>query len=99
MLPPLKPCLEAAKEMRRSSPQTQIVALTDSDEASCILDAIKAGIRGCVLSSQTVEELVEAIQDVAAGGTYLSSQAWSAMVEAYISTSDPNAHSRSPRPH
>jgi two-component system response regulator NreC len=94
---PVMSCLEVAKEIRRSSPETQIVALTDHDEGQYILDALKAGIRGYVLRSQTVEELVQAMREVAGGGTYLSPRAWNAVIEAYLSKSAVPADPLTPR--
>ena len=94
---PITNQMEAAREIRRVCPRTQIVALTDHQEAQHILDALKAGIRGYVLRSQTVEELIQAMREVAAGGTYLSPLAWNAVIDAYLSKSDTPPDPLTPR--
>jgi DNA-binding NarL/FixJ family response regulator len=80
--------LGAAREVRKTSPETQIIALTAHEEDQYILEALKAGIRGYVLKSQSVSELVQAIREVARGMIYLSPRVWSAVVEAYLAKAD-----------
>ena len=83
--------LGTAREVRRVSPETQIIALTAHEEDQYILEALKAGIRGYVLKSQSVSELVQAIREVARGMIYLSPRVWSAVVEAYLAKADLSA--------
>jgi two-component system, NarL family, response regulator NreC len=77
--------LNAASEIMRRVPHVRIVLLTVHTEEHHVAAALRAGIRGYVLKSQAAGELIQAIQDVAQGGTYLSSKVSGLVVEAYLS--------------
>jgi DNA-binding NarL/FixJ family response regulator len=67
--------LEAAKKMKARYPDIKIIVFTMHVERSIIQEMLDAGIRGYVLKNTEKEELVLAIQQVAAGHTYISSTA------------------------
>jgi two-component system, NarL family, response regulator NreC len=77
--------LNAASEIMRRVPHVRIVLLTVHTEEHHVAAALRAGVRGYVLKSQAAGELIQAIQDVAHGGTYLSSKVSGLVVEAYLS--------------
>ena len=64
--------LDAAREILHARPQTAIVLLTMHTETHVIVSALRGGIRGYVLKTQAVEELVQAIREVGGGGFYMS---------------------------
>jgi DNA-binding NarL/FixJ family response regulator len=64
--------LEAAKEIQRVSPRTNLIMLTIHREEQYVVEAINAGIKGYVLKSEAATALVEAIREAYRGVAYLS---------------------------
>jgi len=64
--------LETAQELRRVSPRTKSIVLSRHDGVDYVRAAMRAGIKGYVLKSQSVVELLQALNDVSTGGFYLS---------------------------
>ena len=56
------------------SPRAKVILLTMHTEEHHVLEALRAGVKGCVSKSQAAEHLLQAIKDVCAGGVYLSPQ-------------------------
>lgn len=79
--------VEAARELKKSSPETKVVLLTQHDEDQYVTEALRAGVKGYVLKSQAAEDLVHAIQEVCHGSVYLSPHISRAIVDAYLSKS------------
>lgn len=77
--------LDAAREIHRVSPATGAVLLTMSHEDAPLLEALRGGVRGCVLKNGPSEDLVRALREVLKGGTYLSRGVSHAVVEAFRS--------------
>ena len=69
---PIMNGLETALELRRLSPRTRSIVLSRHDDVDFVQAAIRAGIKGYVLKSQSVFELLQALNDVSTGGVYLS---------------------------
>jgi DNA-binding NarL/FixJ family response regulator len=87
---PLMNGLEAAGEIRRSSPQTRTILLTRHDEDQYVTEALRSGVKGYVLKNQAATDLVHAIHQVCRGGFYLSPSISHTVVEAFLSkTSQP----------
>jgi two-component system, NarL family, response regulator NreC len=80
--------LNAAREVRRASPKTKTILLTQHDESQYIRDALETGVKGYVLKSQVAGDLVLAIRQVSLGQVYLSPGVSSAIMEAYQSKSE-----------
>jgi DNA-binding NarL/FixJ family response regulator len=64
--------IDAAREIARALPATRILMLTINDDEPYIVDALEAGATGYVLKEAADVELLRAIDEVAAGGRYLS---------------------------
>jgi two-component system, NarL family, response regulator NreC len=64
--------LEAARELGKTAPKTQVVLLTMFSEETYVLEALRAGVRGYVLKAQAGADLVSAIRQVTRGAIYLS---------------------------
>ena len=77
--------LDAGREIQVASPRTKIILLTSRHDEQLILEALQAGIRGCVLKTYQAQELIRAVRDVAAGGVYLNPEAFRCVVDAYRS--------------
>ena len=68
---PGRPSLEAIPDMRKASPETEIVVLTMQNEPAFARKALQAGVRGYVLKEAADTELVQAVRSAANGQTYL----------------------------
>ena len=80
--------IDAAREIVKRAPRTKAILLTMYTEEHHVLDALRAGIKGCVSKSQAAEHLLQAIKDVSGGGVYLSPHVSSAVVQAYLAKSE-----------
>jgi DNA-binding NarL/FixJ family response regulator len=79
---PIMNGLETAQELRRLSPRTKSIVLSRHDGIDYVLAAMRAGIKGYVLKSQSVVELLQALNDVSTGGFYLSPGVSGVVVDA-----------------
>ncbi len=77
--------MDAARELKKSSPKTKIILLTQHDEDQYVTEALRAGAKGYVLKSQAAEDLVQAIREVCRGSVYLSPSISRSVVDAYLS--------------
>jgi len=75
--------LDAAREIIQSSAGTKVVILTQHTEEPYILEALRAGVHGYVLKSQSVSDVVQAIRDVTRGKLYVSPAISEVVVSAY----------------
>lgn len=64
-------CVSRLKELL---PKTQVLMLTTYDEGDMIFDSLRAGANGYLLKNMPRNELVEAVQQVHAGGAPMSLQ-------------------------
>ena len=85
---PLLNGIDAARELKKSSPKAKVVLLTKHDEDHYVTEALRAGVSGYVLKSQVANDLVNGIQEVRRGSVYLSPSILRAVVGAYLSKSD-----------
>jgi two-component system response regulator NreC len=69
---PGPPSIEAIPEIRRRWPATRIVVLTMQDDPAYARAALQAGADAYVLKESAESELVQAVREVARGGTYLN---------------------------
>lgn len=79
--------IDSAREIMSFAPNSRIVMLTVHTEDGQIADALRAGIRGYIIKTQAADELINAIREVAGGGTYLSPQVSSLLLAAYVNGS------------
>lgn len=80
--------LEAAREIRRQVPSTKTILLTAHAEDRHVIEALHAGVQGYVLKTQPVQDLAQAIHEVAAGAMYLSPAVSRAVVDAYLAAGE-----------
>lgn len=64
--------LELARQTCESSLNTSVVIYSLYESRAYVLEAMRAGARACVSKTSSLNELVLAIREVAAGGTYFS---------------------------
>jgi len=77
--------VDAARQLKKSSPKTKVILLTQHDEDQYVTESLRAGVTGYVLKSQAGSDLVHAIQEVCRGSVYLSPKISRAVVDAYLS--------------
>jgi DNA-binding NarL/FixJ family response regulator len=80
--------IDAVREIVKRAPRAKAILLTMFTEEHHVLEALRAGVKGCVSKSQAAEHLLQAIQDVSLGGVYLSPHVSGAVVQAYLAKSD-----------
>jgi DNA-binding NarL/FixJ family response regulator len=64
--------IEAARLIRKRLPHTRVLLLTAHVDHDQIIEALRAGVSGCVVKRSDVSELVLAIQTVHRGNPYFS---------------------------
>ena len=64
--------IEATRLITAELPQIKVIALSIHSQRRFIAEVLSAGAAGYILKESLFEELVEAIQAVAAGGRYVS---------------------------
>jgi DNA-binding NarL/FixJ family response regulator len=80
--------IDAAREILKVAPRSKTILLSMYTEEHHVLEALRAGVKGCVSKSQAAEHLLQAIKDVCAGGVYLSPHVSGAVVQAYLARTE-----------
>jgi len=80
---PLLTGIEAVREISVVSPRTRSILLTMYTEDHYVMDALRAGASGYVLKSRAGKDLIEAIQQVAAGKLYLGAEVSDTIIRTY----------------
>ena len=75
---------EAIQRIKRRYPDIKILVLTVHKTEEYVHAALKAGANGYVLKDDTSDELINAIQNIAIGKTYLSPGICSEVVTGYL---------------
>lgn len=92
--------LQGIPEILRNSPMCNIIVLTVFDDRPKVFDAIAAGAAGYLLKSSTPGEVIQAIEDVAAGGSPLTPQIARYVLKAFNARHKPDPEAElSPREH
>lgn len=76
--------LAAAREIRSACPNVKTILLTGQAEDRYVLEAVEAGVQGCVLKSNDARDLIAAVREVCKGSIYLPSSVSRAVVDAYL---------------
>lgn len=87
---PLLNGIDAAREIHRLAPKTQVILLTMYEEDEYVLEAMRAGVRGYVLKSQAAGDLAQAIREVAKGLVYLSPGISETVINGYMTKATPS---------
>jgi DNA-binding NarL/FixJ family response regulator len=66
--------LSVAEQVRDDHPDLRILFLSMHDDDASLTRVVELGVDGFVSKSASIEELLEAVRVVSAGGTYLSSK-------------------------
>jgi len=91
--------IECVRRLKPSMPETQFVMLTVYEDTEHIFNALVAGAGGYLLKRTPRQELLEAVKDVAAGGSPMSSNIARKVVQSFqrIGTQTANQNVLSPR--
>lgn len=76
--------VEATRKITGELPKVKVIALSINSNRRFVTDMLGAGAAGYVLKECLFDELVQAIQAVAAGHSYLSSRITGIVVEDYV---------------
>jgi two-component system response regulator NreC len=63
--------IEVLPQLRKESPDTKVLVLSMQDDPSYVREAFAAGASGYVLKEAADEEVVAAVREIAAGGSYV----------------------------
>ncbi len=74
--------LSVLRELNRRGMATGVIILTLHTGADLVAEAMELGVRGYIIKSSAVIEVVEAVRRVAGGGSYLSQEAMDALQAA-----------------
>ncbi|WP_312473556.1 response regulator transcription factor [Neobacillus sp.] len=83
-MPHGKDGLSATTELKKLMPEINILILTMHDDEEYLFRAIQGGASGCILKSAPHDELLAAIESVAAGDAYLHPSAQKRLMEEYL---------------
>jgi DNA-binding NarL/FixJ family response regulator len=83
--------LDALRAIRREAPQLRVVLLTIHDDDAYVIEGRRLGAMGFVLKSEAGSELLTAVQEAAAGRTYLSRRLSSGVIDAVAAGLEPTA--------
>ena len=89
--------LQAAREIRSHAPDTRVLLLSMHDDAHYFVEGLDAGAAGYVLKRAADTDLIEALRTVAAGRTFLSSEAQRTLMRSGARARDRISTTRSPR--
>jgi DNA-binding NarL/FixJ family response regulator len=76
--------VEATRQITKEFPHIKVIALSVHSNRRFVADMLEAGAAGYVLKECLFDELVQAIEAVSVGKTYLSSRITGVVVEDYI---------------
>ena len=85
---PLLDGLDAARQLKQSMPHVKLVFLTASIDPELAAAAFRAGAMGYVVKNSAASELVLAIQEAAAGRTYVTPLATAGLVTNLLQKSE-----------
>ena len=96
LLMPVLSGVDAGRQILRLCPRTRVLLLTMHAQEHQVAEALQAGIRGYVVKTQAVEDLVDAIRAVTGGGIYLSPSISRDAVHAYFAGTEPRPETLAP---
>jgi two-component system NarL family response regulator len=80
--------IEAARTIRTAVPETKVIMLTVSDEASDLYEAVRAGVNAYLLKEVAIGEVADAVRAVAAGHSLVSPSMASKLFTEFTALAD-----------
>jgi DNA-binding NarL/FixJ family response regulator len=87
---PLLNGLDAARQLKRTMPKVKVIFLTMSEDPEVAAEAFRAGASGYLLKNSAASELLQAIQEVSRGRSYVTPLATQGLVETFLHRPDPS---------
>jgi DNA-binding NarL/FixJ family response regulator len=96
---PLLNGLDATRQLTRLMPAVKVIILTVNEDPDLAAEAFRAGASGFVLKGSAASELLQAVQDVSNGRSYVTPLATRGMVDNLLHQPEPakGARELSPR--
>jgi DNA-binding NarL/FixJ family response regulator len=96
---PLLNGLDAARQLKRLMPEVKLIFLTVSEDPDAAAEAFRAGASGYLLKNSAASELLQAIQDVYRGRSFVTPLATRGLVESFLAKPARSQHAErlSPR--
>jgi DNA-binding NarL/FixJ family response regulator len=69
---PMMDGISVARELQKSAPQVQTVLLSMEEDNASAVEALRAGMHGYVYKSQSAEELISTVREVARGAIHFN---------------------------
>lgn len=79
--------IEAVERIVRRNPDAKVVMLSMYDDRVLVEKSLKAGAKGFIVKVSTADEIVDAIEEVAAGRFYLCSKVSKYIVQGFLGKS------------
>src|SRR5206468_11038351 len=76
--------LEAARQIRKTSPQSEVLILTMHDSEQVIREVLAAGARGYVLKSDAGRDLVNAVEALSRHKPFFTSRVAEFVLQGYL---------------
>jgi DNA-binding NarL/FixJ family response regulator len=83
---PLLNGIDAARGIAKASPRTLTILLTMYVQGHNVLEGLRAGVRGIVVKSRALDELLRAIRAVCRGDRYLSPDVSGLIADWYVAS-------------
>jgi two-component system response regulator NreC len=81
---PLLNGLDAAREIRKVSPNTKLIILTRHTEEQYIVEGLRIGVNGFLLKTKASAILLQAIKEVSSGALYVSHALSPSVIQTYL---------------
>jgi DNA-binding NarL/FixJ family response regulator len=82
-MPPGQSGIECVRQLKATHPHFEFIMLTVYEDTESVFNALAAGASGYLLKQATLEELLEAIQQVHAGGSPMSGHIARKVVQSF----------------
>ncbi|MCG8685625.1 MAG: response regulator transcription factor [Desulfobacterales bacterium] len=76
--------IEASRQIIKNHPDQKIIALSMHDDKRYVMGMFKAGVSGYLLKTNAFEHLAEAVRQVAAGHSYISSNVAGTLIRSAL---------------
>jgi len=86
--------IECVSRLRQKMPQLQVLMLTTYDNGDLIFDSLRAGASGYLLKNMPRDELVQALQQLRAGGAPMSLQIARKVINYFHESTKPSENLR-----
>lgn len=89
---PIKNCIEAVRRICEEAKEARILMLSYSREGTDLVDAIRAGVKGYISETTSIENLIKSIEIVAEGGTVIGNPMSEIMLREFTMIEEAELH-------